>query len=603
MSNLSTSSSSFGEGQTTSAIIGQLPVSTAGESNPFGMKLIISDLGIDPLGYWRCYSGPNNIDDNPTCYRPSAQSMYNFYGNEPAYGFKGPVYAAIDMEYPSAGMQVRASIAESAATCEGGYVVPSGLHNTTLDGLYRFVLYNSRVAIFSAWVCGLPDGLPRNVSVLNLTHELAIIGLPPLEPGPLMTFELFFTEPLSFVHQALLQEEVCTVIWDKVDDNCVWRIWTSMYSKMIGNKTIWTLAGLSIYKSNSNAGRANYLVTKLLNSDSFRSEFQPIDQIYLSTISSPSSVLDRKSFFGCATHYDCEPGLFCSLSALNVYTSSYRGGGAACDLCQYCISDDIDPIDKWCPRDKCGLTTGGYPSCINATKLFHNFSCNDSYKIDLRLSPDYSIKVLSVPNLNVNSKESGSTPSLIKARFFTPFNQIIGGIVITQRRVNGTCSYENDLIGKYYMMKNPAEGQICRGNNVDSRPFGYDPAFLSSSPIYDGTLDEAQYYKTSSLRINTLSKQSVPFGFFPHNLDPLNMSHKAANITMQGDAYNFKLYFDERLSGVQAQRLLNYMISGAFLDGETDTVTVEAITVNADYNIFALVSFSFTWQVIVCWET
>lgn len=450
---------------------------------------------------------------NPQCYRSNAQSMYNQYSSQPTYGFQGPVFAAIDTQYPSAGLgswEVRVSITDSIASCEGINSAPSGIKIVSFHGFLRFVLFSNKLSVFKAWICGFPDRIPRNISVLNVSYQLELIGLLPLEPGPFMSLELNLTEPLSTVHQALLQESICTVIWDQVNDFCVWRMWTTISETTTGNQTFWKLTAKSIYKSNSNAARANFLVTKLVNSGSFRKQFPLKESAYFPAIISPHSNLKRDTTFGCTSHYDCAEGLFCSLTALRIWSGDYRGAGAVCDDCQYCISDDIDPIDKWCPRDKCGVNSGGYPSCINVSKLFNDFTCQNAYNIDLSLIPEYSSKLSAVPN--IDTKISPKDNSLVKARFLTPFNQIVGAISITQRRLNGTCIYKQDKFGRFYTNKDPNRGQICHGNTVDTRPYGYDPAFLSSSNMYDGTLDEKEYY--TSFRLNPYSQQAVPYGFF-----------------------------------------------------------------------------------------
>jgi hypothetical protein len=38
-----------------------------------------------------------------------------------------------------------------------------------------------------------------------------------------------------------------------------------------------------------------------------------------------------------------------------------------------------DPVDNFCPRDKCGHLAGTYPRSINATRLFSSFQCRDRY--------------------------------------------------------------------------------------------------------------------------------------------------------------------------------------------------------------------------------
>jgi hypothetical protein len=517
--------------------------------------------------------------------------MYNAYSSQPAYGFQGPVYVGIDVDLMSAGSELRMSVTGTPASCKGSNRIPTGARVTPLNGQLRILLYSSRVKVFSAWICSsnMPDVAPQNESILNISNELDLLDLAPLEPGPYLSLDLTFSRSLSSAHQTLLQESICKVIWDTVDDNCIWRIWTT--SSSVASQNLWKINVRIILESNSQAARANYLVTKLVNSNTFRDQYPLKDSAYYSSVITPSVKLGRDSVYGCATHYDCQTGMFCSLNALQVWGSEYMGGGAGCDLCRYCLSDNIDAIDKWCPRDKCGAKTGGYPSCINAGKLFQGYSCDSSYKINMSNIPNYESRLKGLKNATQTKVDT----SRIKARFLTPFNQLVGALTITQRRLNGTCVYKDDNVGRYSRMKDPAQGRICRGSFVDSRPYGYDPAFLSSSILYDGTLDGALYYSQSER--DPLSLQSVPYGFFPHEYNGQNHTLKHAKNLISEEAANFKLYFEERLTGTQAKKLIKYMEDGGFLDSQTDTVSVEAITLNSQLNIFAIISFVFAWQV------
>ena len=130
---------------------------------------------------------------------------------------------------------------------------------------------------------------------------------------------------------------------------------------------------------------------------------------------------------------------------------------------------------------------------------------------------------------------------------------------------------------------------------MDYRPFGYDPAFLSSSPMYDGTLEATLYYSVGER--DPLSVKDVPYGFFPHKYDGQNHTHKKMDLIIPNEANNFKLYFEERLNGAHAQKLLTYMQYGGFIDSQTESLMVDAVTLNSQLNVFAKVSFAFTWQV------
>ncbi len=50
------------------------------------------------------------------------------------------------------------------------------------------------------------------------------------------------------------------------------------------------------------------------------------------------------------------------------------------------------------------------------------------------------------------------------------------------------------------------------------------------------------------------------------------------------------------MQGDQAAKLVQYMRDGEFLDSATERVTVEAVTFNAQHNVFAVFRFLFDWQ-------
>ena len=526
--------------------------------------------------------------------------MINAYGSQPVYGFQGPVVAAIDIQPPPAGLATRVSLSTAAASCSGSYHNPTGVRVVSLNGLERYVISGVHADVFKAWLCGYPDGLPRNESMVNITYEAGLLGLAPLQAGPYVTLVLTFPQALESAHQTVMQEALCTAIWDTLDSRCTWLVtsatpvWVSVTARRSSQpEQVWKMSFQFIERSNAMVARASYKLAQLVNSDVFRSLYPLKEPAYYATVTSPSVKYAQSSIYGCATHYDCQTGYFCSLSALQIYGSAYTGGPAACDQCQYCLSDYIDAIDKWCPRDKCGATSGGYPACIDAQKMLQNYSCPSSYNINMSKIPGYLGMLGQVKN---SSQAAASTSDgRIKARFMTPFNQLVGALTITQRRVNGTCTYKNDNVGRYSAMKDPAQGLICRGDSVDYRPFGYDPAFLSSSPMYDGTLEATLYYSVGER--DPLSVKDVPYGFFPHKYDGQNHTHKKMDLIIPNEANNFKLYFEERLNGAHAQKLLTYMQYGGFIDSQTESLMVDAVTLNSQLNVFAKVSFAFTWQV------
>ena len=109
---------------------------------------------------------------------------------------------------------------------------------------------------------------------------------------------------------------------------------------------------------------------------------------------------------------------------------------------------------------------------------------------------------------NGNGCDSGSGG--VK-RVLTPFNQLIGPMMITQWRRSSvvTCSrIQDNALGANFQ-------GTCMGDALDARPFGVDPAFLPNSSIYDGTLNVANYYTENELAASQGDLPPLPFGFFP----------------------------------------------------------------------------------------
>ena len=180
-----------------------------------------------------------------------------------------------------------------------------------------------------------------------------------------------------------------------------------------------------------------------------------------------------------------------------------------------------------------------------------------------------------------------------KARFLTPFNQVVGALVITQRRLEGTCPViDNYFISRYSATKEPKLGLVCRGSEISSSPFGVDPSFSGASSLYRGDIAPNQFYSPWEI-----DDSGEPFGFFPHSYDGINRTNKSSDLVWSPDANSFKLLFSDRLSGAEANRLITYMQDGGFIDQLTDEVKVEIITLNSNLKMFSIFEFTFNWKV------
>jgi hypothetical protein len=406
-----------------------------------------------------------------------------------------------------------------------------------------------------------------------------------------------------------LQKRFCTVIWNVIDDRCQSRIWYSLVMSSRDQEAIWKISFTALFTSNSRAARASYLVTKDIESDGFKSSFPSVnyslgDKEIKSNVIAPGPYpkLNRESLYSCLTHYDCESGLFCSSKSLQQAAAGFQGGGGpgpnafGCDLCRYCTSDTLDPIDGFCPRDLCGPNTGLYPSCVNTQKLLESFTCPSSYQLDMLRVPSVEHVRHSTSTIVLPTPLYSKNSTARKARFLTPYNQLVGAVIITQTRLTKTCPLKQDAIGTYAASKEAALGIVCRGSELDPSFYGSDPAFIPTSSLYRGDIRPEQFY-TSSERRNDSGR--VPYGFFPHFYDQTSHMNKSSKYVVKREALSFKVFFTERLSAAAAQRMLTFMIDGGFVDTQTQEISVQFATLNSRLNMFSLVTLTFSFLVLL----
>jgi len=306
----------------------------------------------------------------------------------------------------------------------------------------------------------------------------------------------------------------------------------------------------------------------------------------------------------CVQHGDCSQvvqdaitgaaGQFCSMSD-------------GCKTCSFCQIDGLDSINGLCPKAYCP-DSGELPGCIQGTKLTRDWSCSDKKEFEIWKFHTKGTEVEVVP------------PGEAKVRWVTPFNRLVGPIMITQtRRSTGNCSKVVNTFIKSWASNglDGNDGCLQAEGDLDGEPYGLDTAFVPGTALYDGNLIAEEHYINSERLNKTISEStsrgvtvvtvpSVPMGFFPYKWDQVNHRLKdvagrnisGSNVTYAyraGDADAFKLYFDTQITQSQAKSLLDYMKEGGFIDQKTSTIDTQFITFNADLNRFTLVRFSFEW--------
>jgi hypothetical protein len=218
--------------------------------------------------------------------------------------------------------------------------------------------------------------------------------------------------------------------------------------------------------------------------------------------------------------------------------------------------------------------------CFDGAALSRTFSCQRRYP--------FSIWAFGPERRNVSIRPSSGR---VRAKTLTPFNNIVGGIILSQyRRKDADCSAKNQdairvLTGRY----------ICQAADRGDGPFGIDPVFQKSSSLYNGKLSISDYYADNErAEASETNTSSYPFAFFPHQWQ--NGGFKQRDYISQSNIGVHKLFFDTRISSKQSQNLVQFMKDGMFISDRTEMIEMEIITYNADFDIFGILTVQFTWD-------
>eukprot|EP00960_Hanusia_phi_P035404 751685-Hanusia_phi.AAC.1 len=370
------------------------------------------------------------------------------------------------------------------------------------------------------------------------------------------------------------------------------------------NVTNYTTAYLSLKilaDSNVNVVAYNGSVVSKINTIS--SVFRSLADINATLSISSSSITSQLSFSNefdnCDTHYDCKSGLFCSKENI-------------CLPCASCVVDFSDAYNGFCPQDLCP-NSGGYPRCVDASTFLAPLatSCSDHHAFSVW---KYGTMAEGSPQV---------IPSFTpKVRELTPYNRLVGAVVVTQTRMKrGSCLNNMQGADVKLFTASAGTGINCPlSNQLDSEPFGYDPTFMTFSSNYNGKLRPEVFYGNGE-RYNTSSTAGAgygyPKGFFPQkydqnaldtNLDGMlspeevaaggttSYFEKPSKYIDSSEQNTFKLYFDERLTYKQALKMVQFAKDGKYIDSQTKEIKVEIVTYNAVKNIFMYSNFIFSWE-------
>lgn len=117
----------------------------------------------------------------------------------------------------------------------------------------------------------------------------------------------------------------------------------------------------------------------------------------------------------------------------------------------------------------------------------------------------------------------------------------------------------------------------CLSRTSSTSPYGVDPVFLTTSVLYDQTLNASDYYAPSEI-----NSQGVPYGFFSR--------------PTKGYSPGYTVVFDTNLNYQQAVDRLQYLQDGFFIDNATKSLTVQLVTYNGDSGAFVNTEVTTTFQ-------
>ena len=319
-------------------------------------------------------------------------------------------------------------------------------------------------------------------------------------------------------------------------------------------------------------------------------------------IDSPLAYLTEGAY-PCVTHYDCFENLFCQ------QIPGYSDFGV-CARCNFC-TDNSDAFNGACPQDKCP-GSGRFSGCTDATKLLQliNDKCSDNNPFEVW-----------------SYGPAGRPPQIIpsfqpKLREITKNNRMVGAVVVTQRRSPTTsCLQKIDRIDVRQYPATVDSGKYCPATGTyDSTPYGYDPNFMPFSNLYNPKLSPEVFYAPSERNVlkdsNGKESLSFPKGFYPHEYDQNRLDtnldgmlsdgersadsstsvYKKQSEMVEGSRSTFKLFFDERLTQKQAEKMVTFAQDGQFIDSQTSEVTVEILSYSAVNGMFCYCQIFFTWD-------
>ena len=270
-------------------------------------------------------------------------------------------------------------------------------------------------------------------------------------------------------------------------------------------------------------------------------------------------------------------------SVCNIPSCGYDGGdcpdtanllGYVCsDFC-YCNMLNDQVCNRECNNALCGFDLGDCCVKTFTKKLTRQFELWTSSTPETvkRLTPD---------------------PAVPRLRYLATTNRLIAGILLNQKRR----SLKNCTDLRFPNLSKSG----CFDGTFSQEPYGADPGkqqnssyqiveyrlkkcvvFLRGTSLSDEALNKYAYYDANDP--NEVSSLGVPYGFH--------------HVTIEGfeDDAGFPLFYDVNFGYEKGQDILKYGKEGFYLDDQTSLLTIQAVTYNPHYKLFASIDINLEFE-------
>jgi hypothetical protein len=148
-------------------------------------------------------------------------------------------------------------------------------------------------------------------------------------------------------------------------------------------------------------------------------------------------------------------------------------------------------------------------------------------------------------------------------------NTLVGGVLFSLRRLKSTDCGE----GRFERLQKQC---VAKNGTFETQPYGADPVFMSTSQLYDDSLNQKDYYDPTNFA-DVSSVTGMPFGF---------TSHEGV----------YHVYLDASMDENKINKVVKMMEEGFYIDKQASELKVRVLIFNGDEKVFGFASFGFIFR-------